>query len=173
MAQTGVPFGDIVMVREWLGIEGAVGHPPREHPKRPVEGFAIRRREGSGTRLWGWARERFGTPEAFFARYFVMNYCPLLFLTSEAGNVTPDKLRVGERAALFAACDAALRATVVTVGARLVVGVGAFARDRALAALAGADIAVGIVLHPSPANPRANAGWARLAEEQLHALGAL
>src|SRR3569623_3651295 len=38
MVQTGVPFGDIEMVSDRLGIAGAVGHPPRKHPKRPVQG---------------------------------------------------------------------------------------------------------------------------------------
>src|SRR6188768_1279806 len=40
MAQTGVPFGDVGMVRGWLEIEGAVTKPAREHPGRPVSGFA-------------------------------------------------------------------------------------------------------------------------------------
>src|SRR5690606_5530120 len=48
MAQTGVPFGDPSLVREWLGIEGEVGKPPREHPKRPILGFASPRSEVSG-----------------------------------------------------------------------------------------------------------------------------
>src|SRR5262245_50837480 len=55
MAQTGVPFGEVSMVRDWLGICEKVGRPPREHPKRPVRGFDCHRREVSGQRLWGWA----------------------------------------------------------------------------------------------------------------------
>ena len=55
MAQTGVPFGDVEMVREWLGIEATVGRPEHEHEKRPVEGFDCPRREVSGTRLL-WCR---------------------------------------------------------------------------------------------------------------------
>ena len=45
--------------------------PPGEHPKRPVLGFDCERSEVSGQRVWGWVQERFGTPEAFFARFFV------------------------------------------------------------------------------------------------------
>src|SRR6185503_20305177 len=56
MAQTGVPFGEVGMVRDWLGIEGVVGRPAREHPKRPVLGLSCPRSEVSGARLWGWAR---------------------------------------------------------------------------------------------------------------------
>src|SRR5262245_39272554 len=66
MAQTGVPFGDVQMVRDFLGIEAPVGRPPREHPSRPVLGFACSRSEVSGTRVWGWARERYGEASAFF-----------------------------------------------------------------------------------------------------------
>ena len=36
MGQTGVPFGDVAMVRDWLGIAGEVNKPANEHPKRPV-----------------------------------------------------------------------------------------------------------------------------------------
>ena len=43
MAQTGVPFGEVVLVRDWLGIEGRVESPAQEHPARPIEGFACRR----------------------------------------------------------------------------------------------------------------------------------
>ena len=53
MAQTGIPFGEVAAVRDWLGLEAEVGRPKREHPKRPVEGFACQRSEVSGRRLWG------------------------------------------------------------------------------------------------------------------------
>ena len=33
MAQTGVPFGEIPAVRDWMGISGLVGKPDPEHPK--------------------------------------------------------------------------------------------------------------------------------------------
>ncbi|HKJ89152.1 MAG TPA: single-stranded DNA-binding protein, partial [Gammaproteobacteria bacterium] len=92
MVQTGVPFGDVGMVRDWMGIEGEVGHPRREHPKRPVEGFGCTRGEASGRRLWGWARDRFGAAEAFFERFYVANYCPLAFFEESGANRTPDKL---------------------------------------------------------------------------------
>ncbi len=173
MAQTGVPFGDVVMVRDWLGIRGVVGKPAREHPKRPVAGFACRRREVSGSRLWGWARDRFGRPESFFRRFFVANWCPLLFLEASGRNLAVDRLPAASRASLARACDAALRETVELLRPRLVVGVGRWAEQRARGALADLPVAVGGILHPSPANPRANRGWAEQAEEQLRVLGAL
>jgi single-strand selective monofunctional uracil DNA glycosylase len=171
MAQTGVPFGEIAVVTEWLGINGAVSRPANEHPKKRVDGFSCRRSEVSGRRLWGLIRERFGTPERFFARFFVANYCPLLFLTADGGNITPDKLRRGEQEPLFAACDRALRRTVELLEPRVVIGVGGFAEERCREALAGIHVEVGRIIHPSPANPAANRDWAGTALRQVHGLG--
>ena len=171
MVQTGVPFGDVIMVRDWLGVNGRVEHPEQEHPKRPVLGFECTRSEVSGTRLWGWARERYGTPAKFFARFFVANYCPLAFVEDSGRNRTPDKLPATEQQALFDACDEALRRLVEHFRPRLVVGVGGFAERRARIALTGCDCAVGSMLHPSPANPLANRGWSATIERQLTALG--
>ena len=171
MAQTGVPFGAVNMVRDWLGIETKVKRPAVEHPKRPVTGFACTREEVSGKRLWGWASERFAHPDAFFDVFFIWNYCPLAFFDEAGRNVTPDKLRAAERGPLFDVCDDALRRIVAALSPKLVIGVGKFAEDRARAALPDFDGDMGRVLHPSPASPAANRGWAAQAESQLEALG--
>jgi single-strand selective monofunctional uracil DNA glycosylase len=171
MVQTGVPFGEVGLVRDWLGIEARVDAPPHRHPKRPVEGFACRRSEVSGRRVWGWARQRFGTPEAFFRRFFVANYCPLIFLEESGRNRTPDKLPKAEREPLFVVCDRALRRTVQKLRPRYVVGIGGFAAERAAAALAGLPVVTGGITHPSPANPKANKDWAGIIEQELAALG--
>lgn len=171
MAQTGVPFGDVGMVRDWLGIEAPVERPAREHPKRPVAGFQCRRGEVSGRRLWGWARNNFVTPQRFFERFFVANYCPLAFIEASGRNRTPDKLLRAERAALFGACDVALRRTVERMRPEYVVGVGRFAADRAASALKGSGIRLGVMPHPSPASPAANRGWAAQATRALAELG--
>ena len=171
MAQTGVPFGEVTAVRDWLGLNAPVGKPAREHPKRPVQGLACPRSEVSGRRLWGLFAERFGIPERFFAGHFVLNFCPLAFLSESGGNVTPDKLPADETARLFVACDAHLRSVVALAQAEWVIGVGAFARDRAMAALADMPVRIGVVLHPSPASPAANRDWAGQATRQLHEQG--
>ena len=171
MAQSGVPFGDVGFVTGWMGLQGEVGRPEREHPKRPVHGLRCARREVSGSRLWGWAAQRFGTPERFFERFFVANYCPLAFLEESGRNRTPDRLPAAERAPLFEACDEALRRLVAVLRPRLLVGVGNFATRRAKQALGRSGPAIGTVLHPSPASPEANRGWAERAEAQLRALG--
>lgn len=171
MAQTGIPFGAVEAVRGWLGLGGEVGKPAEEHPDRPVLGFDCPRNEVSGDRLWSWAEERFGTPERFFERFFVHNYCPLLFLEEGGRNLTPDKLRADERRALVEPCDRALRRTAEVLGVRRAIGVGAWAERRARAALDDLDLEIGRVLHPSPASPRANRGWAAQATAELREQG--
>jgi single-strand selective monofunctional uracil DNA glycosylase len=173
MMQTGVPFGDVAMVRDFLGIEAEVVAPKQQHPNRPILGFACERREVSGTRLWGFVRDRFTSPERFFERFFVANYCPLVFLEAQGRNRTPDKLPATEKRALYASCDDALRKSVLALEATIVIGIGAFAHGRIKAALKGVDVTIGTILHPSPASPAANRGWARQAEKQLIDLGVL
>ncbi len=170
MAQTGVPFGEVAAVREFLGIETAVGRPIREHPKRPVQGFACSRSEVSGRRLWGAVRDHFGSAERFFARFFIANYCPLVFMTETGRNLTPDKLASAEKTALFAACDRHMRRTIEALEPEWVIGIGAFAEGRARRALAGMDVRIARVLHPSPASPAANRGWSAQARATLREL---
>ncbi len=171
MAQTGVPFGDVESVRDWLGIEAAVGRPGREHPKRRVLGFACPRGEVSGARLWGAVAAHFGEPGRFFSVHYLANYCPLSFLETGGRNRTPDKLPGREREPLFAACDRHLRRVVAALRPEWVVGIGVFAEARAIAALGDREVRVGRITHPSPANPRAQRGWAGLARRELRSLG--
>jgi single-strand selective monofunctional uracil DNA glycosylase len=171
MAQTGVPFGDPGLVKSWLGIERPIGKPDPEHPKRPVLGFACHRSEVSGTRVWGAVRDHFETPARFFARFFVANYCPLCFVEESGRNRTPNLLPKAEREALYLPCDEHLRRLVEELRPRLVIGVGAFAADRARIALEGTGVEIAQILHPSPASPAANEGWLGKVTVQLRALG--
>jgi single-strand selective monofunctional uracil DNA glycosylase len=171
MAQTGVPFGDVSMVKDWLGIEEEVGKPVRMHPKRPVQGFRCMRGEVSGQRLWGWARDRFNLPEKFFTRFFVANYCPLLFLEESGRNLTPDKLRAGEKGMLFSVCNRGLAETIKVLMPKYVIGIGRFAAGMVEEVLKDAALQVGCITHPSPANPKANRGWAETVEEEFRAMG--
>ena len=171
MAQTGVPFGEVGAVRDWLGIDAEIRRPKHEHPKRRIMGLACVRSEVSGSRLWGWARDVFGTPKRFFERFFIANYCPLAFLEGSGRNRTPDKLPAEETEPLFDVCDRALRRTVEYLQPEMVIGIGVFAEARARAALDGIEIAIGRILHPSPANPAANRGWSERATVELRELG--
>ncbi len=172
MAQVGVPFGEVALARDWLGIHAAIGQPEIVHPKRPIQGFDCPRSEVSGQRFWSWARDTFVTPERFFAQFFVTNYCSLCFMVESGANLTPDKLRAAEREALFAVCDRALAQTIAQFQPEFVIGVGHFAEAR-LRTVVGNNpqIRVGRVPHPSPASPLANAGWAPLMTKALLELG--
>lgn len=172
MVQVGVPFGEVAVVHDWLRINAPIRQPLHMNPKRPIEGWACTRSEVSGRRLWGLFQARFGTPEAFFAEHFVANYCPLAFFDS-GRNITPDKLPAPEMVPVLTACDEHLRALVQVMQPDWVVGVGAYAQAQAERALA--DVVqkpqIGRVLHPSPASPAANRGWAEAATAQMIAQG--
>ncbi len=173
MTQTGVPFGEIAAVRDWMGINEKVGKPEREHPKRPVVGFDCAQSEVSGRRLWGLFAQKFGKAEAFFEEHFVANYCPLVFIEDSGRNHTPDKLPAAETVPMEVACDVHLRAVITALQPEWVIGVGAFAEERAKRAkeVMGGAFKTGRVLHPSPASPAANRDWAGAATKQLVKLG--
>jgi single-strand selective monofunctional uracil DNA glycosylase len=176
MAQTGVPFGDVSLVRDWMGISGEVGRPERMHPKRPIEGFACSRSEVSGRRFWGLMQERFGRAEVFFKDHWVDNYCPLVFMAESGANITPDKLPRDFKAELFVLCDKHLGRVINEVKPAYCIGIGAFTTGRFKAVLEDGEEEnprlspapqICTVLHPSPASPAANRGWAGAATEQL------
>jgi single-strand selective monofunctional uracil DNA glycosylase len=173
MAQTGIPFGEVNFARDWLKVSAPVGKPQLEHPKRPISGFECTRSEVSGARIWAWAKERFGTAERFFESFYVINYCPLSFMEESGRNRTPDKLPPLERKPLFKACDEALQQMIAVLKPKMVIGVGAFAESQAARTLADSNVRIGRILHPSPASPAANRGWAAAAEKQLLSLGIL
>ncbi len=168
MAQTGVPFGEIAAVRDWMGIRSPVAAPANEHPKRRVVGFDCTQSEVSGRRLWGLFAARFGAPEAFFQDHFVANYCPLVFMEASGKNFTPDKLPAREMALVNAACDLHLRRVITALQPEWLIGVGGYAEARALhIAESFPQLKVGRILHPSPASPAANRDWAGEATRQL------
>jgi len=172
MMQTGVPFGEVAAVRDWMGIEVPVRPPAAQHAKRPILGFACPRSEVSGRRLWGWAAQRFGSADAFFAQCFVLNYCPLVFLEASGRNRTPEQLPAAESAALHAACDEHLREAIATTAPDWAIGIGGFAARRLREVLGDAAAPrVAQVLHPSPASPAANRGWSEAVDRTLSQLG--
>ena len=173
MAQTGIPFGEVKAVRDWMGLRAEVKRPACEHPKRPVLGFDCPRTEISGQRLWGLFAQRFGPADRFFREHYVANYCPLAFLSESGSNVTPDKLPKRGVEKLFAACDAHLRRIIEVLHPKWLIGVGGFAFQRlqpiteTMPGLKAAQI-----LHPSPASPAANRDWGKRATDQLLWCGA-
>jgi single-strand selective monofunctional uracil DNA glycosylase len=170
MVQTGVPFGEVNAVRNWMKLRAQIGKPDPEHPKRPVLGLDCPRCEISGQRLWGLFAKRFGDAPNFFAEHFVVNYCPLAFMEESGLNRTPDKLPKPEVEKLFAACDRHLQRVVEVLKPEWVIGVGGFALKRAEETLRSGIIKVGAIPHPSPANPAANRNWAEMATDALRKL---
>lgn len=171
MAQTGIPFGEIAMVRDWMGLFAEVRQPENMHDKRIIEGFDCTKSEVSGRRLWGFFKDSFQTADLFFEDHFVLNYCPLVFMESSGRNRTPDKLPAHEAQALYKLCDRHLKQVVTLLKVNWVIGVGAFAESRAKESLSEINtVKIGRILHPSPASPQANRGWAQLAFKQLKVL---
>ena len=173
MVQTGVPFGEVAAVRDWMGIQEPVAKPAHEHAKRPVEGFQCQRSEVSGRRLWGLFAARFGPAASFFQHHFVLNYCPLVWMSASGANLTPDKLPASEMAPVEQACLQHLAEIIGLMRPAWLIGVGAFAEERLrrAAAACASPAQLGRILHPSPASPAANRGWAEAATRQLTELG--
>ncbi len=173
MAQTGVPFGEISLVRDWMGVSAAVEKPDNEHPKRPIEGFDCQKSEVSGRRLWGYFAEKFPQAETFFADYYVVNYCPLVWMEESGKNRTPDKLPKAEMKEVNAACDDYLARHIELMKPEYLIGVGAYAETglKRISKAHGFSATIDKILHPSPASPVANRGWAPQAEKQLQAIG--
>lgn len=174
MAQVGVPFGAIPAVRDWMKIEAPVGKPENAHPKRPVEGFDCKKVEVSGRRLWTelFARE-FPSAEDFFREHFVLNYCPLVFMTETGANYTPDKLRVAERAPLEEHCDRHLIRALEALRPEWAIGVGGYAEKNLLRIAPGLSFSPRIarIIHPAPASPIANREWPENPRRTLKELG--
>ena len=173
MAQTGVPFGEIAMVRDWMGISAAVGKPEDEHPKLPIIGFDCEKSEVSGRRLWGLFSETFPQVEKFFADYYVVNYCPLVWMEESGKNRTPDKLPAAEMAPVSAACDEYVAEHIRQLEPDFLIGVGAFAETglKRIADSISYEATFGRILNPSPASPAANRDWPGSATKQLREIG--
>jgi single-strand selective monofunctional uracil DNA glycosylase len=171
MAQNGVPFGDTSMVKEWLKVEGIVGKPLNEHPKRKVYGLECPRGEVSGTRFWSLWRTICGTPDQFFENCYVHNYCPLCYMTSTGKNVTPSAMTVHFRRSIEKLCDSSLVDIIQLLNVNVVVGVGKYAEECMRRAVSGTGLQETLKIcsmpHPSPANPNTRNNWEGQAIEEL------
>ena len=118
----------------------------------------------------GGAAERYGSADAFFQRYFVLNYCPLVFMEAGGRNRTPDKLPRAERDALYGICDEALRSAIQALQPSALIGIGRFAHDKLDKVLGDERPPLYLAPHPSPASPVANRGWAPLMDAVVDAM---
>ncbi|MGD6730174.1 MAG: uracil-DNA glycosylase family protein [Pleomorphochaeta sp.] len=171
MAQTGIPFGEVNAVKNYLKLDYPISSPGDEHPNRKVEGLNIKRSEISGLRLWDLIETHFKDPKDMRGKIYIANYCPLLFLSpvKTAKNITPDKLSKETRALLYETCDKYLFDTIDLLKCEKLIGIGKFAQQK----LKNDKIPYYSILHPSPASPLANKGWKEKTEQKLIEIGVL
>ncbi|KAK9309418.1 hypothetical protein QLX08_000903 [Tetragonisca angustula] len=167
MVQTGVPFGEINMVRDWLKISGPVGKPAKEQPSRKVTGFQCTRSEVSGKRLWGLFQELCKSPEKLFKHAYIHNYCPIALMNKKGCNITPAELKAPEVQTLHAACDKALAKTISILKVEIVIGIGGYAEKRAQLVVQSSKLPVKVLCLPHP-SPRAvnNKNWSEKATQK-------
>ena len=170
MAQTGVPFGEVSFVKEWLQVSGHVKQPRSQHPKKLVKGLECTRREVSGQRFWTFFREQCGCPSRFFQNCLVYNHCPLMFVSESGKNLTPPDLKLDTRTTLLKLCDEALVSVLNLFAVKHIIALGRYAESRAKKVVFDSgkrDTIVHFMVHPSPASAVANRGWNALARKAL------
>ncbi|KAL4709369.1 hypothetical protein ACJJTC_013658 [Scirpophaga incertulas] len=176
MSQTGVPFGEINSVKDWLKINGVVEKPPTELPARPVKGFECTRSEISGRRFWGLFKELCVSPENFFRTSFVYNYLPQQWMKSNGCNLTPGDFGTLQMEPLYNICDPIFIEVLKLYEVQTIVAIGKFCETRALKALKkylpDSSIQVFYLPHPSPRTVNNN-NWDQKAIECLKKLDLL
>lgn len=154
MMQTGVPFGDVMMVRDYLGISGDIDMPAAQPENKPIVGMKTTKREASGMKFWGMAAS-YGDPESFFSAAAVLTYCPLVFIDGKR-NVTPSELPRSDRRTIDSICQGYLERMMDILRPRKAIALGHYAEERLRKA--GIDDPV-YFPHPSPRNPSSSAFW--------------
>ncbi|XP_006616530.1 single-strand selective monofunctional uracil DNA glycosylase [Apis dorsata] len=174
MSQTGVPFGEISMVRDWLKIYGPVGKPVKEQPNRKITGFQCNRSEISGKRLWGLFQKLCGSPEKFFQQAYIHNYCPIALMKKNGCNITPAEIKGSEIQILQSSCDKALLDIIKIIKAEIVIGIGGYAEKRAQFVIQSSKLPIKVLCLPHP-SPRAvnNKNWNEKATKKLSEFGLL
>ncbi|XP_076638594.1 single-strand-selective monofunctional uracil-DNA glycosylase [Colletes latitarsis] len=174
MSQTGVPFGEISMVRDWLKICGPVGKPAKEQPDRKITGFQCKRTEISGKRLWGLFQELCGNPEKFFEHAYLHNYCPIALMDKKGRNITPAEIKGPEQINLQSTCDKALADAIRLLKVEILIGIGGYAEKRASLVVQSHNLHVKVLCLPHP-SPRAvnNKNWSEKATKKLSEFGLL
>jgi single-strand selective monofunctional uracil DNA glycosylase len=96
-----------------------------------------------------------------------------MWMSETGANITPDKLPVSDMEPVEEACLQHLGEVISIIKPQWLIGVGAYAEERLkrAAEAVGSKAQIGRVLHPSPASPAANRGWAEAATKQLIAQG--
>ncbi|KAI4467078.1 single-strand selective monofunctional uracil dna glycosylase [Holotrichia oblita] len=170
MAQTGIPFGEIKMVKEWYRIEAKINKPAIECPDRPIMGLNCHRSEISGKRLYEFFKKVSDTPENFFKNTYLYNYCPLAFMMKQNGkNITPAQLKGSVKKELEEHCNDTLLQVLSTLNTEIIIALGKYVKDQAESILRAHNIdhiQVIYLLHPSPQIP-GNQNWGTKAQKVL------
>uniref|UniRef100_A0A6E8V5P9 Uracil-DNA glycosylase-like domain-containing protein n=2 Tax=Anopheles coluzzii TaxID=1518534 RepID=A0A6E8V5P9_ANOCL len=170
MCQTGVPFGCVPAVRDWMGLRGTVSKPSPELSARPVEGLACTREEQSGKRWWGLFEELCGTSDRFFRSCFVYNLCPLAFFHQSGRNITPSELKGKAKGEIQSISEAFLTKALALLKPTVVVSVGRYTEDRIKTLTKQNRLDPAIVTHCMPhPSPRSlnNTNWPEKAKSWL------
>ncbi|XP_041764531.1 single-strand selective monofunctional uracil DNA glycosylase [Anopheles merus] len=170
MCQTGVPFGCVPAVRDWMGLRGTVSKPSPELAARPVEGLACTREEQSGKRWWGLFEELCGTSDRFFRSCFVYNLCPLAFFHQSGRNITPSELKGKAKGEIQSISEAFLAKALALLKPTVVVSVGRYTEDRMKTLTKQNRLDPAVVTHCMPhPSPRSlnNTNWPEKAKSWL------
>lgn len=171
MCQTGIPFGEVNIVRSYLRVDGEVLTPTNCHPQRPITGLNCHRSEVSGKRLWDLFIELSeGDPYKFFKDCFIHNYFPLALMNNNAKNITPGDLKSEYQKELQEICDKSLSDILTLFHTEIIVAIGKYAEKRSNEVVKKfrlTNIKVVQIPHPSPRSVGTAEKWKKETLVQL------
>lgn len=168
MGQTGVPFGNILTVRNEMGLSGRVQQPPSVHVKRPICGLECTIEEPSGVRIWGLFKKLAGGSLMTFGKNcFVHNFCPLIFYDKAGRNITPSELKGDYKAIIGKLCLDALDKELDLLQPEILVPIGEYINGIIKRSRHVNSLKVYKLHHPSP-RALNNQNWPEKAEQLLH-----
>ncbi|XP_059470377.1 single-strand selective monofunctional uracil DNA glycosylase [Neocloeon triangulifer] len=181
MGQTGIPFGDVDTVKNYLGLAEfgfLIRQPTQQHPSKIVTGLDCHRKEPSGTKLWGLVKKltNYCPAEIALANIIVHNFCPLIFLKESGCNLTPEELKASnKKEELFNLCSTALYHSLRVLQCSQILCIGKFAEKRAdlMVKKFSLNALVYSIPHPSPRNVSGRVNWEENAMASLSASGLL
>jgi single-strand selective monofunctional uracil DNA glycosylase len=94
-------------------------------------------------------------------------------MTETGKNITPANISASQRKELFTMCDRALIHAVELLDVEFIVCVGKFVEARCNSLFNEHRAKICGLMHPSPANPTANANWENIALAQLQECGVM
>lgn len=115
----------------------------------------------SGQRFWEFVFKKFGSYDKFFRYCFIINYCPLIFMNKDGGNVPLDGFNDASQSLLknlMAISDSGLKDIIDHIKPTLIIGIGRYAFNRVRQANTS-NIKCYQIRHPSPATGMTSDQW--------------